>query len=133
MFSNAKSNCLLFILLLIGGCDEDCILNCPPVAEEGELIIRVTIDEENLRVPVAIFSGDFEDGNVLINDTLSTISKTYLFPPGEYSATSRYSHKNGTITIIAVDGGEIYVRDESCETLSCAKMIALKLNLELVE
>ena len=140
MFSKIISHCSLFILMwLVVSCEEVCevsLLRCSPLPDEGKLSVKVTINQENPRVPVTIFYGGLEKGDVVLDDTLSITSNTYLLPPGAYSATARYRYNRGTVTIIVVDGGYIYVSYENfCEDgiPICPILKSLNLNLELVE
>ena len=123
------------ICMALVSCENEDIcldLFCGPVPIEGELSGEVTINDENSKVPLTIFYGDFEDGNVVFYDTLEVESYTYLLPVGEYSVTARY--KKDSITILAVHGGEIYVSDNGsyCDD-GCPRMSNLHSNLCLLE
>lgn len=97
--------------------------------EFGALSISITINSENNAVPIQIFKDDFETGQLVLSDTLTTTSRNYDLPEGYYAATAQYGI--GTDVILAVDGDEIdFILEEYCEGY-CWKVDAADLDLEL--
>ena len=73
---------------------------------KGTLSIKLTINSDNPKVPIAVYSGKLNDNNIIFRDTLSVSSfDTLLTVNNYYTVTAKYK-KNGS-TIIAVDGDEI--------------------------
>lgn len=114
----ALVNILLVFVLLLPACNSsDCDPNqfCDTVVPtDATLSVSVTIDDENFSVPIAIYLGQFEDGNLVFLDTLESSSQDYIVPIEEYySVTARY--KDGSNTIMAVDGDRVsYSVDDNC-------------------
>lgn len=103
--------CLLPLLGLLACDDNDQRVNCndprfvcdfarPSFAD---FRIRLTIDGENPRVPIAIYAGRLEDERLIGRDTLGIPEVIYQLPTDEYfTVTATYRHRGRTI--IAVDG-----------------------------
>jgi hypothetical protein len=107
----------------LSGC-ESC--DCPTVTE-GTLRLNLTINGENPRVPIQVFRGNIENGDLMVIDTVSESSVTFIFPaPGTYSATATY--KKGNATVLAINGGKLTVTTDECE---CDQGETLRLNLRL--
>ena len=109
---------LLFIasLLLINSCKEtqdtvdcstynysDCKTTEPFV---GNFHVKLTINSENPAVPVTVYKGKLEEGDVFFLDTLKTESFDTLLPIGNYY-TIAAKYKVGSTTVTAVDGDKI--------------------------
>ena len=120
---------LLFFVIFITNCDDDfpnvddcydydysdCNTSKPT---EGDLIIKLTINDENPEVPIIIFKGNYDNKDtlrkILYDDELLRVS---LKVEEYYSVTVEY--KSGNKTITAVDGDNIkiikrYVCDSVC-------------------
>ena len=115
---------LLFILLLafavnFSGCEqEDLALNidCDNCIEffpdSADLVINVTINDENPFVPLTFYVGDYEDGNIDYRDTTDTEERFLYSKVGvNYSVKATYQ-KDGE-TVIAIDGDRLRVVDGS--------------------
>jgi hypothetical protein len=95
--------------------------NCSECFEDepewGSLIVYVTINGENPRVPLVVYIGDIEEGNIDWYDTAT--SKEYYVPvrpDAYYSVVAKY--KRGDQTILAVDGDKFKLEytDKQCDT-----------------
>lgn len=110
-------------LLLITSCDskyEDCTdedyFNCNTFEpEKGFFVVHLQTDDQNPEVVVRVYEGDFEDGILVEEDTLITISRDYYLPVEKwYSFTATYKTSNGTL--VAIDGGKIDLKSYTmCE------------------
>ncbi len=99
------------ILLIIGfSCEEDPFVfdvNCDECftsePDSADLIVDITINEENPFVPLVFYRGDVEEDNIEWIDT-SYSETLYLYSPvNEYYSIKAF-YKSGSQTIIAVDG-----------------------------
>lgn len=102
---------ITFILLLIGfSCEEDpfvfdvncdeCYINEP---DSADLIVDITINEENPFVPLVFYRGDVEEENIEWIDTAYSETLYLYSPVNEYYSIKAF-YKSGNQTIIAVDG-----------------------------
>jgi hypothetical protein len=104
--------------------DEDCIPapgDCVDVRPtEGQLVVRSSINSRNPAVPVWVFRGDFENGDLVLMDTLTTAGTTYVLPADQdYSVLALYIRSDGD-TVVAVDGDGIGVdKDDYCGGVTC--------------
>ena len=94
----------------------DCFQNRP---EWVDLNVTVTINSENPWVPLTVYVGDVEDGNVDWVDTaVSTRFRLDVKPDRYYSVKAEY--KEGAKIIYAVDGDDVKLKkntsdcDEPC-------------------
>ena len=101
------------IAILIISCDKnfdfleidcsECYSNSP---ENGELIINVTINNENPEVPIAIYRDRIESGRIRINDTITQKTVCIEVPLNHYySVTAKYMVGNDSV--LAIDGERI--------------------------
>ena len=115
---------LLLIITLVfafnfSGCEqEDLALNidCDNCLEffpdSADLVINVTINDENPFVPLTFYVGDYEDGNIDYTDTTYTEERFLYSKVGvNYSVKATYQ-KDGE-TVIAIDGDRLRVVDGS--------------------
>lgn len=83
-------------------CDE-CYFEKP---DSADLIVDITINEENPYVPLIFYKGDVEDGNIEWIDT--AYSETlYLYSPVDQFYSIKAFYKSGDQTIISVDGDKL--------------------------
>ena len=86
---------------------------------EGILAINLSLVEENDSIPVTVYKGKIESGNIFLQDT---ISKDYLdiWVPVGYFYTVVAEYKIDSITIRAVDGDkvDVYLDETNC-TAAC--------------
>jgi hypothetical protein len=115
---------LVFALLLTGqwlGCESEDVIfqvDCNDcysyVPDSANLIVHLTINKENPYVPITVYRGSLEDGQVDWTDT--AISETfYLYSAldAEYTVEARY--RSGDKTIITYDGDRMYLYDGASE------------------
>lgn len=90
-------------------CTEQDYANCNPVKpDSGFFVLELTHNEQYPETVVRVFSGNFEDGDLIYQDTLFTDSWDYYLPvERRYSFTATY--KRGTDEIVAIDGSYINV------------------------
>jgi uncharacterized lipoprotein YehR (DUF1307 family) len=119
-------NIIKFIVLLtlvlsfnISGCEQedlafniDCDNCLETIPDSADLIINVTINDENPFVPLTFYVGDYEDGIIDFIDTTRTEKRFHFSEVGtEYSVKATYQ-KDGE-TVIAIDGDKLRVVDGS--------------------
>jgi hypothetical protein len=94
------------------------------------LNIRLTINDENLKVPITIYEGKVEEQLIVLNDTVSVSKYSVLLPAGKYySVRARY--KKGDQIIYAFGGDDIRsIRTTICDS-SCWTTEDGNVNIEL--
>ncbi len=98
-------------------------------SQAGEITIEVTLNEENPRVTVTIYNGDFENNKVVLTKLISENKTTISLPIGSYSATIKYAVGDKYIT--AVDGGSLENSSiEYCEGI-CYEEVEITFDLTL--
>ncbi len=93
--------------------------NCKTDQPDSALVnIKVTINNENPKVPVTIYRGRFnpaDSSNKLKNIIINANDSIYL-PVGEYYSV-KAKYKSGQKIIYAVDGGNFETQEETdCDT-----------------
>jgi hypothetical protein len=83
-------------------CDE-CYVEQP---DSADLIVDITINEENPYVPLVFYKGDIEEGNIEWVDTAYT-ETLYLYSPVDQYYSIKAFYKSGSQTIISVDGDKM--------------------------
>jgi len=90
---------------------------------EGTLKVKISYNNENLSVPITIYLGDIEDGNILQQYiTFGDTNHSYYYDGAEfgqyYSVVATYQKSGRTIKV--VDGKKLRVRldNSSCDN-SC--------------
>jgi hypothetical protein len=110
-----KNGIVLFLILLSiflpSSCEDSIILvdcnkcySLKEVSNGYSIEIKITINNENVAVPITLYRGDIDNGEIISEEiSSSTTYYTKLLEFGtHYSAIAKYSH-NGR-TIFAVDG-----------------------------
>ncbi len=99
--------------------------------DSSELIIDVTINAENMAVPIEVYRGRVDGNDLVFRDTLYTEKYTYYMPTSQkYSAKAYY--KDGNISINAIDGGRLdYDSFWNCNE-KCYENKSLNLDLKLL-
>ena len=119
---------LVLVLLmanLIFSCDEnfdfleiDCSECYRIRPDNGELIIHVTINNENPEVPIAIYRDRIESGRIRIRDTVSE-KTVYIEVPLNHYYSVIAEYKVGNDSVFAVDGERIKTHrvTDQCDTI----------------
>jgi hypothetical protein len=109
--------------------DDDCSLfNCINGGTyEGNLNVKVTINEENPNAVVVLYKGRIEQGDTLLIDTLSENSKTYEMAP-EFYYSGTVTYKDGIRQVEVVNGKYMDLAGEDCD---CPHGRSISLNLRL--
>ncbi len=120
--SYQKALLVFSLLTLAGGCNEylGFNVNCDDCwgfrPDSADLIIHLTIDVNHPEVPIVLYLGNVESGEVDYVDT-ARVNPYHLYSAvdQDYSVTAEY--KVDGKTIIAVDGDVMKVKDatSSCE------------------
>ncbi len=94
----------------------DCYNCYNPRPEWVRLNIKVTINNENQKVPLTIYIGNFEDGNVDWIDTTSIADYWVEVHPDQYYSV-KAEYKDGNKLIYAIDGDKIKLNytENSCD------------------
>ena len=109
---------LVFILIVLAGsCSENfsLVVDCDECfdfkPDTADLLIYVTINFENPEVPIVLYRGNVEEGQV---DWVDTITSSPFPLPSEvdqfYSITAEYNV--GDKKVIAVDGDKMKIKKE---------------------
>ena len=120
--SHIKALIVLVLITLAGSCNEylgitvDCDDCWGFKPDSADLLIYLTVNQDHPEVPIVIYRGNFEDGEVDYVDTARESTYTlYSAVDQYYSVTAEY--KVDGKTIIAVDGDVMKAKDatSSCE------------------
>ncbi len=123
----------LMILITCMHCD-GCFSSCDSGPFFSDLEIKLTVNAENKDIPIEVFRGLYDDGVLIIQDTISSGDLIngrviYNLEAGmKYAAAATY--KDGAKTIIAIDGGEMSLASDDC---NCDYPTKLTLNLRLAK
>jgi hypothetical protein len=103
----------------------DCFSSDPAQPDSASLVIYVTINGENPKVPLVIYKGKFDpihvpDTVISVIDTTSTFTCNVLLNQ-TYSVKAEY--KSGTKTIYAIDGSIFNVQMQSGCNNTCWQLI----------
>ncbi len=104
---------VIIIICIICSCDREIFtfnVNCdecdPYKPDSADLIVRITIDEENQSVPLVFYKGKVEEGVIEWIDTAYTAT-LYLYSPVNEFFSVKATYKRDGKTIIAVDGDKL--------------------------
>ncbi len=133
-----KATFLLVLALVLLGCKskyEDCTEedynNCNPSRPSvGEAEILVTINDENPEVTLALFEGDFEDGNLVWEKELNYEQHTELLKVEKYYSFV-VTYQKDQQTIVAVDGGAVGVERYTMCEYTCYEVKPLSIDCAL--
>ncbi|MGW8314854.1 MAG: hypothetical protein ACWGNV_04580 [Bacteroidales bacterium] len=111
---------LLLFLALAGnylGCETEnwsFEVNCNDcygyVPDSANLIIYLTINQENPEVPITVYLGPAEEGVVDWRDT-TNLSEYYLFAAMDADYTVEATYQSGNKTILTYDGDHMFLYD----------------------
>lgn len=116
---------LLFSALFFTACGSDecdtglfCNTTYP---DTGTLTVKVSIDAQNLAVPIFVYYGYVEDSSLYFVDTLTEQKVSYTVTSDQkYSVAAYYRRDNDRI--IAIDGDDVDVSsEENCDE-TCYKL-----------
>lgn len=126
-----KSGILIFIIfisvLIPYSCEDstfivDCDKCYKSISQDVNLELKITIDESNQYVPITLYRGKIDNGEIILEDTTSLTNYYKSVVVGQYySAVARYTH-NGRV-IYVVDGRELKIKleksacNEACYTI----------------
>ena len=112
---------LPIMAILIVSCDEnfdfleiDCSECYRIRPENGELIINVTINNENPEVPIVIYRDRIESGRIRIRDTVSE-KTVYIEVPLNHYYSVKAEYKAGNDSVFAIDGERIKTQRVTCQ------------------
>ncbi len=135
--SHIKALLVFVIIILAFACNEymgitvDCDDCWGFKPDSADLLIYLTVNQDHPEVPIVIYRGNFEDGEVDFLDTARSSTYTlYSAIDQYYSVTAEY--KVDGKTIIAVDGDVMKAKDasSSCE-FECWIIIDGEFSLQL--
>lgn len=94
----------------------DCYDCFSPRPEWVQLNVKTTINDQNKRVPLTIYIGNIEDGNIDWVDTTAKEDYWVEVRPGQYYSVSA-EYKDGSKTIFAIDGDKINLKytESTCD------------------
>ena len=96
----------------------------------GTLTVKIKTDGLNSFVPVRIYAGRYDSGQLLIEDTLYYNRQEFVVDPGEYyTVAATYQTENGEVVV--VDGGKIDVITNNCDSFSCYTVTDVTVNCKL--
>jgi hypothetical protein len=80
------------------------------VPDSANLIIYLTINQENPEVPITVYLGRVEEGRIDWRDTTSQ-SEYYLYAAMDTEYAVEATYRSGNTTIITYDGDHMYIQD----------------------
>ena len=92
--------------MLTVDCDE--CYGAPP--DSANLIVYLTINQVNRRIPITVYRGPADDGIIDWQDT-ATQSEYYLFSALDTEYTVEASYRSGDRTILTYDGDHMFLYD----------------------
>ena len=127
---------LLLLCLAFAACnnnDPECINFVPscdtnePV--EGTLRIRVTQNNENATIPIAVYYGYIDDSSLYFRDTMTAATISYAVPFGRYSVSAAY--RQGADRITAIDGDRVRFKTNTECDFTCYTLVDGEIDLRL--
>jgi len=81
------------------------------------LNIKLTINDENPRVPLIIYKGKLDDNNIVIKDSVTLESYSVMLDPDNYY-TVKARYISGNDVIYAVGGDNVKkIRNQVCDSI----------------
>lgn len=108
-------------------CDyENCNTEYP---DEGTMTVRVSLDNNNMEIPIEIYEGYYDNGILMKKDTIYSSSKNYFMDSEMYfTVKAEYNTPSGKISVI--DGGRIRVKSrKECDS-TCYSINNLDINVK---
>jgi hypothetical protein len=125
---------LLFSVLVIVSCEDknfesnnDPYVYCDTIEPfVGYVQIKLTVNQENQKIPLIIYRGEIDDNDVVYIDTISVSYYEIELPVDEYYSAKAEYH-SGDKTIYAIDGDKLsksynVIGDSTCWTIKKAKL-----------
>lgn len=84
------------------------------VPDSANLIIYLTINNENPTVPITVYKGSLEEGQIDWQDT-ATNTEFYLFSALDVEYTVEATYRSGDQTILTYDGDRMHIFDAGDE------------------
>ena len=105
--------------------------NCNPVKPSfGTVIVTVSKSASHPTIPLIIYQGNYEDGLVVVRDTVDVAQTGFEVPVDTYYAViARYTV--GVDTILVLNGGRLEVESETYRDATCYGLPTLDLDLRL--
>jgi len=111
-------------------CDDYDFSDCQSEPASGSLDIDLTINAQNPKVPLTVYYGVIDDSIVVARDTATSDSwKIEVGLNVYYSVTAKY--KDGTKTIIALDGDKIEKTSSTICDSTCWEISGDEIDLRL--
>lgn len=130
---------LLFVFLIITmsctdnntDCENPDYSNCNGIEPRyGDLNIKLTINRENTKIPIIIYTGKIENNNIYYIDTATSNNYTISVDINHfYSAKATYIL--GNKTIIAIDGDDVKSKSNTVCDSNCWKVQDGNIDLRL--
>jgi hypothetical protein len=132
-----RAGFLVVLVVMAFGCSDDngelplAPLDCQktkPVT--GRLNVEITLNAQNTKVPVKVYEGPIEDGQLVRSDSVGVAQFSYdLLADRTYSVTARYIV--GQDTILAIGSGNITTSETQYENGSCWEVTDGKVDVRL--
>jgi hypothetical protein len=105
--------------------------NCNPVKPSfGTVIVTVSKSAAHPTIPLIVYQGNYEDGLVVVRDTVDVAQTGFEVPVDTYYAViARYTV--GVDTILVLNGGRLEVNSETYRDATCYGLPTLDLDLRL--
>jgi len=113
-------------------CDDNFTEDCYDYEpDEAEIVIHVTINDENDSIPYILFKGRIEERDTILVDT-ATAKKWYVWVPVKeyYSVQAKYT-VNGN-QVITSDGKKLRLMNDSDDSSVCWKTIGEDHHVQLI-
>ncbi|OIP01101.1 MAG: hypothetical protein AUJ97_07385 [Bacteroidetes bacterium CG2_30_32_10] len=112
-------------------CENPDYSNCNGIEPHyGQLNIELTINRENTKVPIIIYTGKIENNNVYQLDTATSNNYSLTVDINHYYSVQA-TYKSGNKTIIAVDGDDVKSKSSSMCDSTCWKVQDGNIDLRL--
>jgi hypothetical protein len=96
----------------------------------GHLIVEITLNAQNTKVPVKVYVGPIEDGQLVKSDSVSVAQFSYeLLADRSYAVTARYLV--GQDTILAIGSDDITTSETEYENGFCWEVTDGKVDVRL--
>jgi len=127
---------LLVPTLLLAGCNDDegkgyAPADCQRVKPgTGYLIVQCTVNNAHPSVPIKMYRGDYDQGIVVLRDTLAAPETEFEMPVGtRYSVMATYL--SGADTVLVLDTAELSVDSDDYEDATCYYVKTKRIDVRL--